>query len=79
MTDQHPLIPVCAEVNQIIDETLGKIDAGTTPPIRLIAEAAVVTIIRHPRSSEIILWLTQQGMERMIKDAAKERGMDYSV
>jgi hypothetical protein len=58
MTVQHPLIPVCAEVNQIIDGTLGKIDAGTAPHIRSIAGAAVETIIRHPRSSEIILWPT---------------------
>jgi len=79
MTDQHPLIPVCAGINQIIDQTLGKIDASTAPHIRSIAGAAVETILRHPRSSEIILWLTQQGVERMIEDAADERGMDYSV
>ena len=49
------------------------------PHIRSIARATVETILRHPRSSEIILWLTQQGGERMIEDAADERGMDYSV
>jgi hypothetical protein len=49
MTDQHPLIPACTGVNQIINQTLGKIDASTTLHIRSIAGAAVETILRHPR------------------------------
>lgn len=79
MTDQHPLIPVQTELNQIIDEIFGKIDAGTAPHIRSLKEAAVEVIIRHPHSSEMILWLTHQGLERMIEDAADERGMHDSV
>jgi hypothetical protein len=79
MTDQHPLIPVQTELNQIIDEIFGKIDAGTAPHIRSLKEAAVEVIIRHPHSSEMILWLTHQGLERMIEDVAGERGMHYSV
>jgi hypothetical protein len=79
MTDQYFLIPVRAELNQIIDEIFGKIDAGTAPHIRSLKEAAVEVIIRHPHSSEMILWLTHQGLERMIEDAAGERGMHYSV
>jgi hypothetical protein len=35
-------------------------------------------IIRHPRSSEMILWLTHKGLERMIEDAVGERGMHCS-
>ena len=58
MTDQHPLIPVQTELNQIIDEIFGKIDASTAPHIRSLKEAAVEVIIRHPHSSEMILWLT---------------------
>jgi hypothetical protein len=79
MTDQFPLIPVRAELNRIIDEIFGKIDAGTAPHIRSITEAAVEVIIRHPHSSEMILWLTHQGLERMIEDAAGERGMHCSI
>ena len=79
MTDQFPLIAVRAELNQIIDEIFGKIDAGTAPHIRSITEAAVEVIIRHPHSSEMILWLTHQGLERMIEDAAGERGMHCSI
>jgi hypothetical protein len=78
MTDQYPLIPVRAELNQIIDEIFGKIAAGTAPHIRSITEAAVPVIIRHPRSSEMILWLTHKGLERMIEDAVGERGMHCS-
>ena len=79
MTDQYPLIRVRTELNQIIDEIFGKIDAGTAPHIRSITEAAVEVIIRHPHSSEMILWLTHQGLERMIEDAAGERGMHCSI
>ena len=79
MTDQYSLIPVRAELNQIIDEIFGKIDAGTAPHIRSLKEAAVEVIIRHPHSSEMILWLTHQGLERMIEDAAGERGMHCSI
>jgi hypothetical protein len=46
----------------------------------------VVEVIISPlRGSEMILWLTHQGLdhwkplERMIEDAAGERGMHYSV
>jgi hypothetical protein len=49
MTDQHPLSPACTGVNQIINQTFGKIDASTTLHIRSIAGAAVETILRHPR------------------------------
>jgi hypothetical protein len=67
------------EVDQIVAETLDTLDAGTEPNIRSIAGAAVETIIRYPRSSEIILWLAQQRLERMIEDAADERGVSYCV
>jgi predicted nuclease with RNAse H fold len=79
MTDQHPLIPVETEFNQIIDEIFRKIDRGTAPHIRSLKEAAVEVIIRHPHSSEMILWLTHQALERMIEDAADKRGIHYSV
>jgi hypothetical protein len=38
----------------------GKIDAGPGPFIGSVTEAAVEVIIGHPRSSEMILWLTHQ-------------------
>jgi hypothetical protein len=73
-----PIVPLHRVVERIVNQTLDAVEAHRDPTARAALEAAADHIAQHPAQQALILSLAMDQLERMLDDAASERGIDLS-
>ena len=73
-----PTVPLHRVIERIVSQTLDAAEARRDPTARAALEAAADHIAQHPAQQALILSLAMDQMERMLDDAASERGIALS-